>query len=224
MTGTMQSTEQSASRKEDAASTAALAEQPPPRFNIKLGPHGGLATIVAFSTGLALGASHGTTRAALRFRAENAHRFPTDSAGWYQYHKSKNYVSMIGGLKDGMKLGTKLSVGVAGFCLLEEVINQARPGNRDFLSTVTAGLTFSGLYSLIGVYFCNKTCVGSKADTRGLIARHDVYTAARTAKLGLKLSLAYGLAQDVLSSAKGEKPGYIAWISKKITGDSGKST
>ncbi|WEW58925.1 hypothetical protein PRK78_004393 [Emydomyces testavorans] len=197
----MQSTDQPAAapQKDNEGSPAAFnSEQHPPQLGLKLGSHGALATTVAFGTGLALGFSHGSTKAAFRFRAENAHRFPTSAAGWYQYHKSKNYVSMLGGLKDGFKLGAKLSVGVMGFCFLEEIVNQARPGHRDFLSTVTAGLTFSGIYSLL--------------------ARHDVYTAARTAKLGLKLSLAYGLAQDVLSAAKGDKPGYIAWVSKKLRG------
>ncbi|EEP76911.1 conserved hypothetical protein [Uncinocarpus reesii 1704] len=179
-------------------STAFNTEQPP-QVGIKLSAQGVLAATVAFATGVGLGFSHGSTKAAFRFRAENAHRFPTDSAGWYQYHKSKNYTSMLGGLKDGMKLGTKLSVGVLGFCFLEEIVNQARHGPRDFFSTVTAGLTFSGIYSLF--------------------ARHDVYTAARTAKLGLKLSLAYGLAQDALAVAKGNKPRYITWVTSKFRGD-----
>ncbi|KAI2201553.1 hypothetical protein LOZ16_006135 [Ophidiomyces ophidiicola] len=169
-------------------------EQAPPDVPVKLGRSGALAALVAFGTGVALGASHGSQKSALRFRAENAHRFPTDPTGWYQYHKSKNYVSMLGGLKEGVKLGTKLSVGVLGFSLLENIVDQARPGNRDFLSTVTAGLTFSGIYSLI--------------------ARHDVYTAARISKLGLKFSLVYGLGQDLLALGQGRKPGYIAWIYK----------
>lgn len=40
-------------------------------------------------------------------------------------------------------------------------------------------------------------------------ARHDVFTAARTTKLGLKLSLVYGLTQDVLESLKGNRPAYV---------------
>jgi len=43
-------------------------------------------------------------------------------------------------------------------------------------------------------------------------ARHDVYTAARTTKLGLKLSLAYGLMQDMLESMKGNRPAYVNFI------------
>lgn len=44
------------------------------------------------------------------------------------------------------------------------------------------------------------------------LARHDVYTAARTAKLGLKLSFAYGLLQDALESLKGNRPAYVDFI------------
>jgi hypothetical protein len=43
-------------------------------------------------------------------------------------------------------------------------------------------------------------------------ARHDVYTAARTAKLGLKMSLVYGLLQDGLETMKGNRPAYIDFI------------
>lgn len=42
-----------------------------------------------------------------------------------------------------------------------------------------------------------------------LLARHDVYTAARTAKLGLKFGLGYGLVQDALESLKGNHPAYM---------------
>jgi hypothetical protein len=103
----------------------------------------------AFATGMFLGSTHGATKAAFRFRAENAHRFPTTSTGWFQYHKSKNYRSVIGGLKDGIKMGLKLGVGAMAFCLFEETVDHARRGQRDFLSTVTAGLTFSGVYSML---------------------------------------------------------------------------
>ena len=43
-------------------------------------------------------------------------------------------------------------------------------------------------------------------------ARHDVFTAARTTKLGLKLSLVYGLAQDALESLKGNRPAYVDFL------------
>lgn len=51
-----------------------------------------------------------------------------------------------------------------------------------------------------------------QSDILCFIARHDVYTAARTAKLGLKLSLAFGLLQDGLATLKGNRPAYVDFI------------
>ncbi|KAJ6092628.1 hypothetical protein N7486_007917 [Penicillium sp. IBT 16267x] len=161
----------------------------PPRLGIDVERRIPYATMCAFVPGLALGYVHGSRKAGLVFRAENAHRFPTTSTGWFQYHKTKNYISIVGGVKDGIKMGAKLGVGALAFSLFEETVDYARHEERDFLSTVTAGLSFSGIYSLL--------------------ARHDVYTAARTAKFGLKLSLTYGLLQDVLETAKGNRPKYL---------------
>ncbi|GAD93369.1 hypothetical protein NFIA_035520 [Paecilomyces variotii No. 5] len=171
----------------------------PPRLGIEIKNRLPYTATSAFAVGMAIGASHGSKKAAYQFRAENAHRFPTTSTGWFLYHKSKNYKSIVGGVKDGMKLGLKLGAGAMAFCLFEETVDYARHDRRDFLSTVTAGLSFSGIYSLL--------------------ARHDVYTAARTTKLGLKLSLVYGLMQDMLESMKGNRPAYVNFIlGKKDSG------
>ncbi|PGH01078.1 hypothetical protein AJ80_09061 [Polytolypa hystricis UAMH7299] len=168
----------------------------PPRLGIDFGLRLPLTSTAAFITGMGLGFSHGSTKAAFQYRAENAHRFPTSSIGWYQYHRTKSYKSIVGGVKDGMKLGMKLGAGAITFSLFEETVDHARNGRRDFLSTVTAGLSFSGVYSLL--------------------ARHDIYTAARTAKLSLKLSLAYGLIQDVLATMKGNRPRYVEFLVGKV--------
>jgi hypothetical protein len=53
---------------------------------------------------------------------------------------------------------------------------------------------------------------GNNADWSRRLARHDVYTAARTAKLGLKSSLVYGLLQDGLESIKGNRPAYVDFL------------
>lgn len=123
----------------------------PPRLGIEVRRRLPYATMSAFSTGLTLGYYHGSKKAGLVFRAENAHRFPTSSTGWFQYHKTKNYVSIVGGVKDGAKMGFKLGAGALAFCLFEETVDYARHDERDFLSTVTAGLSFSGIYSLFGM-------------------------------------------------------------------------
>ncbi|KAJ5609761.1 hypothetical protein N7528_010328 [Penicillium herquei] len=161
----------------------------PPRLGIDVEKRIPYAAFSGFVSGLALGYAHGSKRAGLVFRAENAHRFPTSSQGWFQYHKTKNYISIVGGVKDGAKLGLRLATGALAFSLFEETVDYARHDERDFLSTVTAGLSFSGIYSLL--------------------SRHDLFTAARTAKLGLKLSLTYGLLQDALETAKGNRPRYL---------------
>lgn len=122
----------------------------PPRLGMEVGQRLPLATTSAFSAGLAIGATHGSKKAAYRFRAENAHRFPTTPTGWFQYHKTKNYISIVGGVKEGMKMGFKLGAGALAFCLFEETVDYARHDQRDFISTVTAGLSFSGIYSLLG--------------------------------------------------------------------------
>ena len=123
----------------------------PPRLGIEIKDRAPITGLVAFATGAFLGTYYGAVKASLRYRAENAHRFPTNATGWYQYHKSKNYQSMLGGIKDGMRMGSKLGIGAVAFCLFEETFDHTRRGGRDFLSTVTAGLSFSGLYSLLGI-------------------------------------------------------------------------
>lgn len=106
--------------------------------------------LAAFASGIcgfALGLSDASTMAALRFRAENAHRLPTTTRGWYFYHKTKNYYVLHAGLKEGVKKGGMMSLWVAGFMTVEDVIDCARGGQRDFLSTVVAGLTTAGCWS-----------------------------------------------------------------------------
>jgi hypothetical protein len=123
----------------------------PPRLGMEIKDRLPYTAFAAFFVGMAIGSSHGARTVAYQFRAENAHRFPTTSTGWFQYHKTKNYKAIVGGVKEGMKLGLKLGAGAMAFCLFEETVDYARHDRRDFLSTVTAGLSFSGIYSLIGM-------------------------------------------------------------------------
>lgn len=122
----------------------------PPRLGMEVGYRLPLTAMSAFSAGSAIGVINGSKKAAYRFRAENAHRFPTTSTGWFQYHKNKNYTTIVGGVKEGSKMGSKLAAGALAFSLFEETVDYARHDRRDFLSTVTAGLSFSGIYSLLG--------------------------------------------------------------------------
>ena len=162
----------------------------------------------SFFIGFGLGAAQGGPIAGYRYRAENAHRLPNTQTGWYLYHKSKNYHSIIGGVKEGVKMGGVLVVWPALFLVTEETIDRWRgrvfargdddvaKGQRDFASTVVAAMSTAGIYSW----------------KRGL----DKFTAARTAKIALKASVVFGITQDFLESLRGERPAYVDWLYQKI--------
>merc|ERR1711964_208219 len=103
------------------------------RFSFPFGMRLPIATSISFVSGLVLGMSHGSQMAGFRFRAENAHRLPTTPTGWYLYHKSKNYNMALGGVKEGLKMGAKVSFWTAGFFSIEEMFDRYR-GTKDFLN------------------------------------------------------------------------------------------
>lgn len=172
-----------------------------------------LGTTLSFAAGTALGLSHGSQQSGFRFRAENAHRLPTSQQGWYFYHKSKNYNMALGGVKEGLKMGAKLSFWTAGFFATEEIFDQYR-GRKDFLNTVLATLAVTGSFSLWSMSLRPSAFLPSSPTFRGLIIidRFPIATAARTAKTGLAIGLVYGLAQDALGAAKGRRPGYVDFL------------
>ena len=164
----------------------------------------------SFVLGFSLGAVHGAPMAAYRYRAENAHRLPTTQTGWYLYHKSKNYHSIVGGVKEGVKLGGVLCGWATIFMCCEELVDQSRErlfakdddevatGQRDAASTVVAAMSAAGIYSW----------------KNGL----DKFTSARMAKTALKYSLLYGLVQDFAATLRGNKPAYIDWTLRNAVG------
>ena len=126
----------------------------PPRLGMEIQKRLPYTTNAAFATGMVIGCSYGGKKAAYQFRAENAHRFPTSGAGWLQYHRAKNNIVFVNAVKEGLRMGFKLGASAFTFCLFEETVDYARHDQRDFLSTVTAGLSFSGIYSLLGMQAC----------------------------------------------------------------------
>jgi hypothetical protein len=146
----------------------------------------------SFIVGLALGTTQGAQMAGLRFRAENAHRLPTTSMGWYLYHKSKNYHMMLQGIKMGVKTGAKIGFWTGSLFATEELIDFARDGRRDFLSSVIASMSVAGAFSLWN--------------------RFSIITAARISKLALIGGLGYGLAQDGISLLKGRRLSYVDFL------------
>ena len=164
----------------------------------------------SFITGFGLGATKGGRRRADRFRAENSHRFPTTQAGWYLYHRSKSYNTVVGAVSEGVKFGGQLALFSGVFMAVEEIMDRSRArllargeeeyarGQRDAANTVVAGMSTAGIYILWN--------------------RMDVYAAGKMTRMALKYSLAFGLAQDAMASLRGEKPGYVRWVLRKVQG------
>ena len=189
------------------------------RLSIPFGIRFPAAAGVAFITGLSLGLSHGSKTSGLRFRAENSHRFPTTSTGWYLYHKSKNYHMMLGGIKEGLKMGSRVAFWGGGFFLVEEAIDRLR-GSKDFISTLIAGLSISGGFSAWSK--CPDPWITLIIDycTQALLDRFPLPTAGRTIKTGLYSGLVFGFAQDALGLARGRRLHYLDLIMGTSRNDS----
>jgi hypothetical protein len=181
------------------------------RFSQPFGVRLPLATSLSFLVGMGLGLSHGSQVAGLRFRAENAHRLPTSPTGWYLYHKSKNYQMAFGGVKEGFKMGAKVSFWTAGFFYIEDVFDRYR-GTKDFINTVIASLSVAGAFSLWSMHLQTLLHPSPQLIT---VDRFPVTTAARTAKTSLAIGVMYGLAQDAVGALRGRKPGYVDFIQRR---------
>ncbi len=191
--------------RESAQATSPAFEN---RLSLPFGIRFPAAVSVAVITGLSLGLSHGGKRSGLRFRAENSHRFPSTPTGWYLYHKSKNYHMMLGGIGEGLKMGSKIAFWAGGFFLVEEAVDRLR-GTKDFISTVVAGLSISGGFSAWSTNIIDLIVshLDPLADT--FVDKFPLPTAGRTIAAGLYGGVAFGLLQDALGLARGRKLQYI---------------
>jgi len=106
-----------------------------------------LASGTALLVGFSLGMAQGSKMAGLRFRAEHAHKLPTTTPGWYLYHKSKNYHLAYGGLREGIRMGSKICFMTTSMFLIENMFDVYR-GTSDLLNTVTASVAVAGAFSL----------------------------------------------------------------------------
>ena len=165
-----------------------------------------------------IGTSHGSTLTGLRYRAENAHRLPNTTSGWYLYHKTKNYEMAWGGLREGVKLGFKVAFWTAGFFGIENSIDQCR-GSKDVLSTVLASLSVAGGFSLWSMHpiFHAPIKVFEPADPG--VDQFAMVEAVRTAKQALAIGLAYGFTQDALGYMRGRKLGYVDFLLRSRRGN-----
>lgn len=112
-----------------------------------------LASGLSFFAGFTLGTAQGGKAAGLRFRAEHAHKLPTTSTGWFLYHKSKHYQVAYGGIREGFKMGAKVSFWTTAMFAIEQMFDSHR-GTADLLNTVTSCVTVAGCFSLWSTSGC----------------------------------------------------------------------
>lgn len=127
--------------------SATWPSEPHPRLALDTPTRIFLGTMSSSVIGATLGTMQGGQMAQLRFRAEHAHKMPDTTAGWYFYHKSKNYHAMFGGLKEGLRMGAKTGFWTFVALGLENTVDRCR-GASDMFSTIVATLTVAGAFSL----------------------------------------------------------------------------
>jgi hypothetical protein len=87
--------------------------------------------------------------AAHQFLAENSHRLPTSDAGWYLYHRAKNYQVVWRGFKGAFRYGA-----IGGACaflygFVEEAWDQGvRKGRVDPGGSTVAGTATAGAFAI----------------------------------------------------------------------------
>jgi hypothetical protein len=106
-----------------------------------------MAAGLAYFAGFTLGTAQGGKMAGLQFRAEHAHKLPTSTTGWFLYHKSKNYQMAYGGLREGFRMGIKVSFWTTAMFAIEQMFDSYR-GTADIFNTVTSCVTVAGGFSL----------------------------------------------------------------------------
>ncbi|CAD0098324.1 unnamed protein product [Aureobasidium mustum] len=232
---------------EEPTTAAPDSTRPPPndRLSIPFNWRLPLTTVLASFAGFGLGLTHGGQLSGLRFRAENAHRLPTSQVGWYLYHKSKNYHIMLGGIKEGFRMGARLSFWTAIFFVFEEAVDRFRGavvrnlvgfkerrreerqrrlfGDDVYETPAEQALGLEHLHNERGVWVQRdfmSTVVAAMGTAGGFSAwnRFPVQTAARTATMGLKFGLVFGLMQDALSVARGRRVGYVEFVRRQLFG------
>lgn len=128
--------------------------------------------------------------AAHQFLAENSHRLPTSDAGWYLYHRAKNYRVVWRGFKGGIQ--TALVGGACAFLygFVEEAWDQGvRKGKVDAAGSMVAGGVTAGAFA-----------IGKRVRMR---------QAWRYLRVGMALGLVSGILQDMVRWSRGAPPWYV---------------
>lgn len=115
-------------------------------------------SVVSALIGFSLGATQGGNTAQLRFRAEHAHKMPDSTAGWYLYHKTKNYHAMQGGIREGFKMAARTGFWSCMALSLESTVDRCR-GATDMFSTIIASLTVAGAFSIWRTFDFHDLCI-----------------------------------------------------------------
>lgn len=136
--------------------------------------------------------------AAHQFLAENSHRLPTSDAGWYLYHRAKNYRVVWRGANGGVKYG--LAGGAYAFLygFVEEAWDQGvRNGKVDAGGSVVAGTVTAGVFAMW--------------------KRMGIRQTWRCLRVGMGLGLISGILQDLLRWSRGAPPWYVTSLQKQRT-------
>ncbi|KAK3299736.1 uncharacterized protein B0H64DRAFT_314078 [Chaetomium fimeti] len=154
-----------------------------------------MASSLSFFAGFTLGTAQGGKMAGLQFRAEHAHKLPTSTTGWFLYHKSKNYHMAYGGIREGFRMGFKVSFWTTAMFAIEQMFDSYR-GTADIFNTVTSCVTVAGGFSLWN--------------------RFSLPMTARTTKAALAAGFVYGGLQDALGVVRGRPIGYVDWVKRQL--------
>jgi hypothetical protein len=128
--------------------------------------------------------------AAHQFLAENSHRLPTSDAGWYLYHRAKNYRVVWKAAKGGVKTGFAGAACALLYSYVEEFWDQGvRGGEVDPGGSVVAGAVTAGAFAI----------------RKRVRARQ----AWRYLRVGMGLGLMSGVLQDLLRWSRGAPPWYV---------------
>ncbi len=149
----------------------------------------------AGTAGFLSGLFSGSRKAGLQFLAENSHRLPRTTKGWYFYHKTKNYKVLLGGVKSGFQVGIRIASWAGLYVATEAAIDYIR-GTIDFAASFTAAVATGAV--LGSVYHFRRQ------------------TMLRTMRTGMAIGLAGGLAQDFLRYAKGENIWYVSRLHRRL--------